>query len=104
MPRIKREMIGRGDMISTIVERLELKSIDVRKTLEFFMNTIVETLEKDGVVEIRGFGTFRLRRWKQRKGICGRDRKAFVIKPFNKIKFVMTKELKERLNKEKINA
>ena len=74
---------------------------DLEKTLNIVLESIIEALSKNNNVEIRGFGTFKIKEQKFRIGRNPKDGTKVKIAAKKNIQWKMSKELFKFLNKEK---
>ena len=89
----------KADLVETVVEKTGLTRTDVAVVVEKFLGTIKEALESGNNIEIRGFGTFKIKQRKARKArnprtgeeVAVPDRKVPVFKPSNEFKALITK-------------
>jgi integration host factor subunit beta len=61
-------MLSKQDIINTLSEEVNLSQKDMAIVVETILSTIVDTLKRGDKVEIRGFGSFRVRHKKAREG------------------------------------
>ena len=73
---------------------------DLEKALNLVFNEIIQTLAKEKNVEIRGFGSFKIRRLKSRIGRNPKDGSRVEVPERKNVHWKMSKELFEKLNKE----
>src|SRR5689334_1741157 len=88
----------RSDLIEKVVHALEISRAEAGGVVDAICNGIVGSLRTGEKVEIRGFGSFRIR---ERRSRLGRNPKtgAPVSVPARKIPyFTPAKELKDALN------
>lgn len=78
----------------------ELQLKEVASVVDIFFDSISETLEKEGRVEIRGFGTFTIRKRKARKARNPKTGESVFVEDRNVVYFRAGKGLKDMLNKE----
>lgn len=89
----------KADLVETVVEKTGLTRTDVAVVVDKFLGTIKEALESGKNIEIRGFGTFKIKQRKARKArnprtgeeVAVPDRKVPVFKPSNEFKALITK-------------
>jgi nucleoid DNA-binding protein len=89
----------KADLVETVVEKTGLTRTDVAVVVDKFLGTIKEALESGNNIEIRGFGTFKIKQRKARKArnprtgeeVAVPDRKVPVFKPSNEFKAIITK-------------
>jgi nucleoid DNA-binding protein len=89
----------KADLVEKVAERTGLTRTDVAVVVDSFLDTIKKSLEEMQNIEIRGFGTFKIKLRKARKARNPRtgdevpvpDRKVPVFKPSNEFKDLITK-------------
>lgn len=89
----------KADLVEKVAERTGLTRTDVAVVVDSFLDTVKKTLEGGNNIEIRGFGTFKIKLRKSRKARNPRtgevvpvpDRKVPVFKPSNDFKNMITK-------------
>ena len=87
-------------MVERVSEKTGLTRTDVTVVVENFLEQIKKTLEEGHNIEIRGFGTFKVKTRKARKARNPRtgeevpvpDRKVPVFKPSNEFKALIVKQ------------
>ncbi|HEU4436134.1 MAG TPA: HU family DNA-binding protein [Verrucomicrobiae bacterium] len=90
----------KADLVERVAEKTGLTRTDVMVVVENFLEQIKKTLEEGNNIEIRGFGTFKVKARKARKARNPRtgeevpvpDRKVPVFKPSNEFKAVIVKQ------------
>ncbi|WP_456433249.1 HU family DNA-binding protein [Thermosulfuriphilus sp.] len=89
--------MNKSDLISKLSERSGIPRREVREAVEVILETIAKALERGEGLEIRGFGSLRVR---QRSGYRGRNPKtgeAIQVEAKKVPLFRCGKELKEGL-------
>lgn len=89
----------KADLVEKVAERTGLTRTDVAVVVDSFLDTIKKSMEESKNIEIRGFGTFKIKVRKARKARNPRtgeevpvpDRKVPVFKPSNEFKDLITK-------------
>ncbi len=89
----------KADLVETVAEKTGLTRTEVAKAVDEFLEAIRHALESGKNIEIRGFGTFKIKQRKSRKARNPRtgeevpvpDRKVPVFKPSNEFKALITK-------------
>jgi len=89
----------KADLVEAVVEKTGLTRTDVAVVVDKLLEAIKEALEGGKNIEIRGFGTFKIKQRKARKARNPRtgaevpvpDRKVPVFKPSNEFKVLITK-------------
>lgn len=90
----------KADLVERVAEKTGLTRTDVMVVVETFLEQIKKTLEEGQNIEIRGFGTFKVKARKARKARNPRtgeevpvpDRKVPVFKPSNEFKAIIVKQ------------
>ncbi|MCI0330269.1 MAG: integration host factor subunit beta [candidate division Zixibacteria bacterium] len=90
----------KADLVERVAEKTGLTRTDVMVVVENFLEQIKKSLEEGQNIEIRGFGTFKVKARKARKARNPRtgeevpvpDRKVPVFKPSNEFKAVIVKQ------------
>jgi integration host factor subunit beta len=91
--------MNRSDLINALKEKEALSRKDAGKVVDTFFDALKETLAKGERVEIRGFGSFSVKRYKP---YTGRNPKTGVQIQVSSKKlpfFKVGKELKENVDK-----
>jgi len=90
----------KADLVEGVASKTGLTKTDVAVVVDTFLNAIKDTLEGGKNIEIRGFGTFKVKLRKARKARNPRtgeevpvpDRKVPVFKPSNEFKALIVKQ------------
>lgn len=94
----KVEKISIQDLIAPIAESTGLS----KKIVEEFLHLLLIELEiailKDGIVKVKGLGTFKLKWIEERKSVDVNTKQEIVIPAHNKVVFVPENELKDKVN------
>ncbi len=90
----------KGDLVNTVAEQTDgyLKK-DVALAVDIILDTIADALAEGRRVEIRGFGSFSVRKRKARSTKNPRTSKMMHIPARKSIHFTMSKSLKDPLVK-----
>ena len=89
----------KADLVEEISGKTGLTRTDVAVLVDAFLEAVKKSLENGNNIEIRGFGTFKIKQRKARKARNPRtgeevpvpDRKVPVFKPSNEFKALITK-------------
>lgn len=89
----------KADLVESVAEKTGLTRTDVAEVVDKFLEAIKQSLEGGNNIEIRGFGTFKIKHRKSRKARNPRtgeevpvpDRKVPVFKPSSEFKNLITK-------------
>ncbi|MGB6484509.1 MAG: HU family DNA-binding protein [Candidatus Acidiferrales bacterium] len=96
--------VTKAELIEEVIRITELPRKESETVVETVFESIIEALQKNDKIEIRGFGSFRTR---QRRGRIGRNPKtgAKVEVPPKRIPFFKpSKELKDFVNSHRTSA
>ena len=103
-PEAGERTVTKADLIEEVIRVTELPRKESETVVETVFESIIEALQKNDKIEIRGFGSFRTR---ERRGRIGRNPKtgAKVDVPAKRIPFFKpSKELKDFVNTHKAGA
>lgn len=92
----------KADLVEEVAKATDMTKKDSEKLVEIVFDSIIESLKKGDKIELRGFGSFRVR---QRGSRRGRNPKtgAPVSVPAKRVAYFKPgKELKDLINKEEI--
>lgn len=89
----------KADLVEEVAGKTGLTRTDVAVVVEAFLEAVKKSLEGGHNIEIRGFGTFKIKQRKARKARNPRsgeevpvpDRKVPVFKPSNEFKALITR-------------
>lgn len=89
----------KADLVEKVAEKTGLTRTDVAVVVDGFLDAIKSSMEQGNNIEIRGFGTFKIKQRKARKARNPRtgqevpvpDRKVPVFKPSNEFKNLIVK-------------
>jgi integration host factor subunit beta len=96
--------VTKAELIEEVIRITELPRKESEAVVETVFESIIEALQKNDKIEIRGFGSFRTR---QRRGRIGRNPKtgAKVEVPAKRIPFFKpSKELKDFVNSQRTSS
>lgn len=89
--------MNKAELISVIADELSLTKRSVEEIIGLFCGTVIETLEKGEEVKLTGFGTFEIRKRKERRGVSPQSGNEIVIPAGRTIVFKPSKLLKEKI-------
>ncbi len=89
----------KADLVETVAKEAEMTKKDAEQLVEIIFDSIVGTLNKGEKIELRGFGSFRVRERDARKGLNPKTGEAVIIPAKRVAYFKPGKELKELINK-----
>ncbi len=88
------------DLVTEVSNELSLQKSDVAAALDIMLNTMEEALKEERRIELRGFGSFAVRKRKARCTKNPKTGKIMDIPERKTIHFTMSKSLKEALIKD----
>ena len=91
------ETLTKADLSRYLMEQLELGKKDADLLLATFLESIIASLRAGEGVELRGFGSFRLRDRRARQGRNPRSGEAVEVPPKRVAFFKLGKELRSKL-------
>lgn len=89
----------KADLVERVAKEADMTKKDAEQLVEIVFDTIISTLNKGEKIELRGFGSFRLREREARKGRNPKTGDAVKIPAKRVAYFKPGKELKELVNK-----
>jgi integration host factor subunit beta len=91
----------KADLVESIAKEAEMTKKDAEQLVEIIFDSIVGTLNKGEKIELRGFGSFRVRERNARKGRNPKTGEPVSIPAKRVAYFKPGKDLKELINKKK---
>lgn len=88
----------KADLIALIAERLKVTGARAELMVDQVFNAMVDALKRGEGIEIRGFGSFTIRRYKAYAGRNPRTGAAVQVRPKRLAFFKVGKELRQRVN------
>ena len=88
----------KADLVEKVAEKTGLTRTDVAVVVDFFLETVKKSLEGGHNIEIRGFGTFKVKLRKARKARNPRTGEPVDVAAKRVPYFKPGKEMRERLN------
>ena len=93
------KLMTKADLISEVSRTAELSKKDAENIVNVFLDRIVDALKEGEKIELRGFGSFKLRRRNSRVGRNPRTSEAVQV-PAKKVPYFKPgKDLKKLINK-----
>ncbi len=86
------------ELTSAIAQRLKLRQMIVRKTVQAFLDTCIEELAKGNRIEFRDFGVFEAIPRAARKARNPKTGQVVEVPPKTVVDFKMGKAMKARIN------
>jgi len=90
--------VTKSELIDQLAERLKLERGRSEILINTILDTMVNALNEDDRIEIRGFGSFEVRHYKGYSGRNPRTGETVDVKPKRLPFFKTGKELRERVN------
>ncbi len=94
------ETLTKADLAQHLMDRLQLGKKDADLLVNTFLESVVASLRAGEGVELRGFGSFRLRDRKARQGRNPRSGENIQVPPKRVVYFKLGKELRSKLIEE----
>lgn len=94
------EKISLQELIDAITKATGISKKEADDLLHVFPEIIEEGLKKDGVVKVKGLGTFKLKRVAARAGRNMQTGERVTIPAHNKVTFTPEKDMAEHVNKD----
>lgn len=91
------ETVTKADLSKHLMDRLDLGKKEADLLVNVFLESIVGALRKGEGVELRGFGSFRLRDRRARVGRNPRSGQSIKVPPKRVVYFKLGKELRSKL-------
>jgi integration host factor subunit beta len=91
------ETLTKADLSRHLMDRLELGKADADLLVQTFLESIIASLRAGEGVELRGFGSFRLRDRRARQGRNPRSGESVQVPAKRVAFFKLGKELRSRL-------
>jgi integration host factor alpha subunit len=91
------ETLTKADLAQHLMDRLQLGKKDADLLVNTFLESVVQSLREGEGVELRGFGSFRLRDRKARQGRNPRSGENIQVPPKRVVYFKLGKELRSKL-------
>jgi nucleoid DNA-binding protein len=91
--------VTKKEIVKQIADRANLTQLKTKEIVQWTFDAIVETLIRDGRIELRNFGVFEVKRRKARKARNPRTGEKVDVEPKNVVTFKPGKEMEERVRK-----
>ena len=101
MPKNKISNLKKRDLANSISKKIGISSMYAEKILNNIIQIIVDNLKLNKVIKINNFGSFLVKRKKERLGRNPISKEIFKINERNVVKFTVAKSLKKKINNEK---
>jgi integration host factor subunit beta len=93
--------MNKSDLIEELSKETGLPLTKAADVVDTVFKSVANTIVKGGRVELRGFGSFKVKKYKGYKGRNPKTGEAIKVKPKKLPFFKCGKELKERVNSKK---
>ena len=90
----------KADLVEKVAREADMTKKDAEQLVEIIFDSIIETLNNGEKIELRGFGSFRVRERNSRRGRNPKTGAAVDIPAKRVAYFKPGKELKELINRE----
>lgn len=91
--------MNRSELSKEIAKKLGVSQKEALKYIDLITGSITGAMEKGERVEIRGFGSFIVKKYEKRDGVNPKNGKKIVIPAKKLPSFKAGKDLKEKINK-----
>lgn len=88
------------EIVRRISERADLTQLKTKEIVQWTFDAIIDTLIKDGRIELRNFGVFEVRRRKARRARNPRTNERVAVPEKNVVTFQPGKEMEERVRQD----
>ncbi len=95
------DTMNKSDLIDTIAEEVQLPGKTASSIIDTILNAMTETLVKGENVEIRGFGSFTIRKYESYTGRNPKTGKTTLVKAKKLPFFKVGKDLREAVDNKK---
>ncbi|MDE5823910.1 MAG: HU family DNA-binding protein [Lachnospiraceae bacterium] len=89
--------VNKKEFADRMAEKGGIKKKDAMKGVELFIETLMDCMNADERVMLKGFGRFEMRTVKERIGRNPQTEQQCIIPPHEKIKFVASEGLVDRI-------
>ena len=89
--------VNKKEFADKMAEKGNIKKKDAMKGLELFIETLMDCMNADERVMLKGFGRFEMRTVKERIGRNPQTEQQLIIPEHEKIKFVASEGLADRI-------
>ena len=98
LPSSNREHMNKNLLIKHVADRLNKTVVEVQPVVNTFLDCITESLQRDEMVTLRDFGTFRIRKQTARPVRNVKTGEPCMLVPRNSAKVVVGRELFDKIN------
>lgn len=100
MGKKKLKTFNKSHLICEVSKKHKTSKVEASLVVETVLNSIIRTIKRGGRVEIRGFGSFELRKYRAYQGRNPRTGESIHVKA-KKAPFFKVGRLREQINKKK---
>jgi integration host factor subunit beta len=98
------QTMTKADLVEKVANEADMTKKDAEQLVEIIFDSITETLNRGEKIELRGFGSFRVRERNSRKGRNPKTGSSVDIPAKRVAYFKPGKELKELINQSETNG
>jgi integration host factor subunit beta len=91
--------VTKKEIVKQIADRAELTQLKTKEIVQWTFDAIVDTLIRDGRIELRNFGVFEVKQRKPRKARNPRTGERVDVEAKNVVTFKPGKEMEERVSR-----
>jgi integration host factor subunit beta len=89
--------VTKKEIVKQISERAKLTQLQTKEIVQWTFDAIIDTLIREGRIELRNFGVFEVKRRKARKARNPRTGDRVDVEPKNVVTFQPGKEMEEKV-------
>lgn len=89
--------VGKDELVSNVAETTELTKENAKKAINAVLEGILFLLEQSGMLRLTNFGTFSVKKTKERQGINPKTQEAITIPASYRMGFKVSKTWKEAM-------
>ena len=89
--------MNKKELIEAVAEKMESTKVGAERSVNAVIKSIKLGIKKDGMVQLIGFGSFRVKKRKARKGRNPQTGEKIKIKGRNTVTFKAGKTLKDKI-------
>jgi nucleoid DNA-binding protein len=87
------------DLVITITKTTGFKQEDVKRVVQMVLDGVIDALEDEGRLELRGFGVFEVREMEARRALNPSTGEAVIVPARRRVKFKTGKLMQERIDR-----
>jgi len=89
--------VTKKDIVKAIADELNITQVAVKRAVQMTFDSIIDTLVKDGRIELRNFGVFEVKRRQGRKARNPRTGQEVFVPPRNVVTFKPGKIMNDKV-------